>query len=352
MPCAREAGRLATVRVVQRYHADVNAASRLVGKSKRYVQKCWNAYSSTGSVAEAARSGRPCVMSKDMERKVRILAINRQHSSSRRIAARLRHCMVPSKAPSVSTVLRALHKGRKKPVYGSSCGREKWPPRVMRERLAFCMRHKNTDWEEVVALDSKIFTLDNSGQAKVWHYADQVPDVPAMRDRRQVHVYGAACVKGVGKLFEVTGTTGHTMKYYSKRGTRLRGVGHREFIHVLWNEIIPTARKLYKSKPFKLLMDRAPAHTAFQVGQYMEHTYVQAIEDWPRNAPELNWVENLWGYMAHQVAGIQFKSVSALKRRLFGEWRSIPISLVENCVASMPTRIQICIARNDGHTGY
>ena len=204
----------------------------------------------------------------------------------------------------------------------------------------------------MVALDSKIFTLNYTGQAKMWHYADQVPDVPAMRDRRQVHVYGAACVKGVGKLFVVTGTTGHTMKFYSKRGTRLRGVGHREFIHVLWNEIIPTARKLYGDIPFKLLMDRAPAHTAFQVGQYMEHKHVQAIDGWPGNAPDLNWVENLWGYMAHKVAGIQFKSVSALKRRLFMEWERIPMSLVENCIASMPTRIQICIDRNGGHTGY
>ena len=77
MPRTREAERLATVRVVQRYHGDVNTAARLVGKSKRFVQKWLNAYSSTGSVAYAARSVRPCVMSKDMERKVRILATTR-----------------------------------------------------------------------------------------------------------------------------------------------------------------------------------------------------------------------------------------------------------------------------------
>ena len=50
---------MAIVRVVQRYHGDVDAAARLVGKSKRFVQRWWNAYNTTGSVADAARSGRP-----------------------------------------------------------------------------------------------------------------------------------------------------------------------------------------------------------------------------------------------------------------------------------------------------
>ena len=175
----------------------------------------------------------------------------------------------------------------------------------MQDRLAFCMQHKNTNGEEVVALDS--------AQAKVWQHVGQVPDVPAMRDRGQLHVYGAECVRGISELYVVTGTTGYTRKLYSKHGTRLRGVGHREFIHVLHG------MKLYPLQGGFIMAGHLSCW-------YMEQKHLQAIDDWPGNAPDLMWMENLWGCMAHQVAGIQFKSVSAWKRQLFMECKRTPIS--------------------------
>ena len=42
-------------------------------------------------------------------------------------------------------------------------------------------------------------------------------------------------------------------------------------------------------------------NSAHSTEVFLAYKNVQVLEDWPSNSPDLNLVENLWGYMEHKL---------------------------------------------------
>jgi len=117
---------------------------------------------------------------------------------------------------------------------------------------------RDRSWKDVLVLDSKVFPMDQGFIGKRWHYVGKTRKRTGIKEKRQLHVYGAACIHGVTPLRVVTGTSGVTTNYKTRKGHASRGVGYQEFIDVLKDTIIPAAKGLFKGRNFTILMDRAP----------------------------------------------------------------------------------------------
>ena len=76
--------------------------------------------------------------------------------------------------------------------------------------------------------------------------------------------------------------------------------------------------------------------------------------DHPACSPDLNPIENIWGWMAREVYknGHQFQTVDALREAIFTTWSNVPTSLLETLASSMPKRIFEAINKNGGATHY
>jgi len=327
-------------------------AAAHIGKDVKFVKRWHDRFKATGGVSDKARVGRPHVLSAEAKTKARVLATRRTNESIRNIAAKLDCLDKPGTRPSKSTVHRALRQGKKRMVYKKQSVTKELPDKVKRRRLEFCRKHSKRSWRNVMALDSKIFQLRGGQGAKHWHYAGVHKKVSGMKEKRKLHVYGAACVHGVAPLRVVSGTTGYKKKYFSKGRGQLSGVGGEEFSDVLQDTIIPAGKKFFGSEPFELLMDNAKPHTTRCAKRVMEQHGVRIVEDWPADSPDLNWIENLWAAMSHRLECTSFNTVQSLKTAVFRHWDALPKSMLKGCVASMRNRMRKCIQLKGGHTGY
>nr|CCA20410.1 PREDICTED: similar to predicted protein putative [Albugo laibachii Nc14] len=74
----------------------------------------------------------------------------------------------------------------------------------------------------------------------------------------------------------------------------------------------------------------------------------------PACSPDLNPIENVWGYMSRHVYanGRQFHSIQELKNAIQQVWDQIPASYFLTLVSSMPKRVQMVKEANGKHIPY
>ena len=68
--------------------------------------------------------------------------------------------------------------------------------------------------------------------------------------------------------------------------------------------MIPTTNQIYGFRIWKLLQDRAPCHTSVQTMEYIQN-YIDLVENWLANSPDLCVKENLWGIIKRKVEELQ-----------------------------------------------
>ncbi|CAJ1053035.1 unnamed protein product [Xyrichtys novacula] len=86
--------------------------------------------------------------------------------------------------------------------------------------------------------------------------------------------------------------------------------------------------------------DNATVHNAHPTKNSFHENSVTLLDP-PACSPDLNPIENIWGWMAREIYknGHQFQTVDALREAIFTTWSNIPASLLETLASSMPKRI-------------
>lgn len=100
---------------------------------------------------------------------------------------------------------------------------------------------------------------------------------------------------------------------------------------------------------FIFQQDNASPHTSKSTDSYFEGKNVDVL-NWPSKSPDLNPIENLWGYLTKRVYsnGRQFNSVDDLEKTIYHEWNSIDPQYLRNLIDGMSNRIcQVLINRGD-----
>lgn len=79
-----------------------------------------------------------------------------------------------------------------------------------------------------------------------------------------------------------------------------------------------------------------------------------SVLPWPARPPDLNPVENVWGYLAQRVYahGRQFATVAELERTIYEEWNALPQDYLRKLIESMSNRIFNTIRNGGSSSGY
>ena len=75
---------------------------------------------------------------------------------------------------------------------------------------------------------------------------------------------------------------------------------------------------------------------------------------WPSRSPDLNPIENLWGWLARRVYrnGRQFNDADQLFAAIQQEWAIVPEADLKNLIDSMTRRLTAVLRANGGPTRY
>ncbi|KAH9105496.1 hypothetical protein AeMF1_018708 [Aphanomyces euteiches] len=207
-------------------------------------------------------------------------------------------------------------------------------------RIKFALGHLEAppNWRKVIWSDEKKFNLDGpDGWQYYWH--DLMRD-PEYRFARK---FGGPSVM-VWAGFSCIGKT----KILFLRGNQ----DSEDYIYTLQDGLFDFAH-LHYGNDFLFQQDGASIHRSKVTAKFLEDENV-ILFDHPALSPDLNPIENLWGILAREVYadGKQYDSLDELKSSIEREWEKIPISTLENLVASMPRRCIGVIQANGGITKY
>ena len=101
------------------------------------------------------------------------------------------------------------------------------------------------------------------------------------------------------------------------------------------------------------MQDGAPCHTAKLITNYLREQGVQLLS-WPGNSPDMNPIENVWGFIKGKLARQTITTRQQMIAALLKEWFRDPAFLekLRKSIDSMQTWIAAIIAAKGGHTKY
>lgn len=282
-------------------------------------------------VDDSPRSGRPIKLTSSMVDKITRKLLSKLKPSQRNIAKQV--------GLSQRSVLRAkemaglkFYLGVPKPALNSS---------HKRARVLFAREHADEDWTKVAFLDEKIFFVGGSASHRhtgVYAYSRaEVDSVPHWAHAPKVNVVAAIMTDGRTRL-------------YIFEGIMTAAV----FADILESALLPDMLEHFDGQEFALAMDNDPKHRSGQVRNRLVHVAgdQMSIMPWPSRSPDLNPIENVWALLQAAINKRPTSSLAQLKARLRAEWRKLSQEAINNCVNSMPSRLQAVISSRGGPTKY
>lgn len=177
-------------------------------------------------------------------------------------------------------------------------------------RLEFCRTHLSwkEEWEAVIFSDEKKFNLD--GPDGFQYYFHDLRKSELFLSRRHtavgsVMVWAAISFHGAIDLVVLEGRQNSA-----------------DYIELLETQTI-NFHEMFEGQRWIFQQDNAAIHTAARVKQWFTSNNVDVL-DWPPLSPDLNLIENVWGWLSRKVyaEGRQFENREGLIKAIedaFGE---------------------------------
>lgn len=216
----------------------------------------------------------------------------------------------------------------------------KLTPAMMKKRLQFAKDHAHwtvDDWRRVCFSDESTFECHTASRPRVWQTPHSPPPIrQTVKHPTKVMIWGVVSYKGAGRLYICEGM----MDQHKYRG-------------VLETRLLPQTREWFPQGNFIFMHDSAPCHKARSVTEFLDRHNVQVLP-WPGNSPDLNPIENIWGFIKHGTSSKTITTRQQMVSELIKLWfRDATFNQkIRNCIDSMPRRIQAVINAKGGPTLY
>ena len=118
---------------------------------------------------------------------------------------------------------------------------------------------------------------------------------------------------------------------------------------------MPEGQRLFRAKGIScwtLQQDNDPAHgdAAGVVRGWSEKkpSNARVLPNWPPNSPDLNLIENVWGYVQGNVDALGCQSFEEFKNAVHEQFKAVPSSMLSNLYSSMGKRLHTVVKKGGG----
>ena len=194
------------------------------------------------------------------------------------------------------------------------------------DRLKFWNEYIDHDFSQTVFIDETLFRVGKAKQRK-WRKIGEKHGISYNKHGKKVNAW-AGISKG-GKTSIQLFTENMTKELY---------------VSIMEKHLKEMERMTGKN--FELIWDNDPKHTSNLAKEfYKKHC---KILDWPAYSPDLNPIENIWSIIKSRLNQISTSKISEIISEVKVLWEELKQEYIDNCIESMPSRLQECI-NNEGY---
>jgi transposase len=342
------------------------AVAAALGIHLKVVRRWLERYLATGDVVDAQRSGRKRILDPAASQKAYRLMLSNENGNSKAVGMLLHSQGIVSKPLDRRVVARAVHNvaaeaGVKLRILRGE-PKKRLSEANCQKRLAFCKSNLKRNWRAVMFSDRKKFHFTYPGQ-KVqpvsWVIEGGTREAAAVNHAQVVNLYAGITQWGITKLHIVAGTSTHKTVFKNKKQQPSKNITHDEYKHVVATTLLPEGRRMFNTQGLSswvLQQDNDPTHraaiSALEAWNQKQDAHVTLLPNWPPNSPDLNPIENLWGFMSSQINARGCKTFKEYQQELHKIAKGIPLTYFTKLVQSMPKRMAACIAAGGGRTKF
>jgi hypothetical protein len=241
--------------------------------------------------------------------------------------------------------------------------RKELSPQTKAKRLAFAKANMKTKWKLVLFTDRKKFQFKYPG-VKVgpgkWLKGSEEHLASQVNHAGTVNVYAGLSPYGLTLAHEVAGTKGLKTSFGNKKGQGAKNITSEEYETVMKKTLLPGGRTLFSQgggqASWVFQQDNDPAHKLASI--YLKTwnnkhgSSVQLLQNWPPNSPDLNPIENVWGWMEAKINRLGCSNWAEFKAAVHRICKEVPQGMINNLYVSMSKRINLVLEKGGGKTGY
>lgn len=148
-------------------------------------------------------------------------------------------------------------------------------------------------------------------------------------------VWGAICSKGTVRL-----------AFTSAR------MNSQEYQNVLQDNLLPFINS-FEGNEVIFQQDNASVHVSRSTKAWLEANSIATLE-WPACSPDLNPIENVWGWLVRQIYSQdkEYSSRNELKEAIERAWHELTPQMLSKYIHSMPNRIFEVIKKGGNTIDY
>jgi len=217
-------------------------------------------------------------------------------------------------------------------------------PKRKEARLTFCRVNMSwcNEWKRVVFSDEKKFNLEGPDGYNYYYYYYFHDLRKETHQLERLHSrVGGVMVWGAISYYRTC-----ELQFLSSN------MNAKAYLNVL-EKAFPPLENFFNHLPWTFQHDNAPIHTARVVKSFLKDKNVETL-NWPPYSPDLNIIENVWGWLARKVyeSGKQFSTKEELIDAIQRAWATISLDYIKSLYDSLPNMIYEVILNKGGSTHY
>ena len=200
-------------------------------------------------------------------------------------------------------------------------------------RFEWGKKNENIHWCHAVFADEASFWL-KSGRVRLWTKGIQKAIQPTTKNSAKLHIWAAFSSMGTFPLCFFR-----------------RNMDANFFVNILEWHLIEQAEVFHGQRWF-LIQDNDPKHTSRIAKAWMEKNMKKNQREWPSQSPDLNPIENIFGWMKQKLYKDNFTSLFQLEKRIQEIWDSITPEFLAPYYKSMRHRCRLVVENNGSKINY